>query len=126
LSVSEDQTAQAAFNARVDESLIALDAPQAAALFITSIQEGINAADTFIGRLLWDTIDTSETSVWAPVETVALTLRVTVGGGFSSGAFSSGPISGLGGITSIATAPDNWGTAITEQSTTWTTVKTQT
>jgi hypothetical protein len=126
LGVSEDVTAQAAFNARVDENLLALDAPRAAASFITSIQEGIGAADRFIGRLLWDTIDTSETSDWVPVESVALTLRITVGGGFSSGAFASGPISGLGGDTVIITAPENWDAVNTEQPTTWTTVKTQT
>jgi hypothetical protein len=88
--------------------------------------EGIAAADFFIGTLLWDTIDTSEASVWTPIETVALSLRITVGGGFSSGAFASGPISGLGGDATVIPAPDNWTAIDTAQPTDWTPVKTQT
>jgi hypothetical protein len=55
-----------------------------------------------------------------------LTLRVTVGGGFSSGGFASGPITGLGGDATIIDAPDNWNTIDTAQPTDWTPVKTQT
>ena len=126
ITVTDIETTQAAFNSSVVVTATLQDRPLAAAQFITSIQEGVVAAESFIGRLLWDTIDTSETSDWAPVETVALTLRVTVGGGFSSGAFSSGPISGLGGLTSIATAPENWNAVDTAQPSDWTPVKTQT
>ena len=124
--VTENQTTQVVFNSFATEVLQATDAINSAARFITNIQEGVVAAELFIGRLLWDTINTSETSVWEPIKTSSDLLRVTIGGGFSSGSYSSGPISGLGGVTSIATAPDNWNTINTAQPNDWTPVKTQT
>jgi hypothetical protein len=126
VDVSETATALATFPVSVVEGITVDDEVSVAATFIASVIEGVNLADSFIGTLLWDTIDTSETSVWTPIETVALTLRVTVGGGFSSGAFASGPITGLGGNTTIIDAPDNWNTIDTAQPTDWTPVKTQT
>lgn len=126
INVSDTKTAQVTFPVSVDEGIAVDDSVSTAIAVLANVVEGIAAADSFIGTLLWDTINTSDTSVWTPIETVALSLRVTVGGGFSSGAFSSGPISGLGGDTKIIDAPDNWTAIDTTQPNDWTPVKTQT
>jgi hypothetical protein len=126
ITVTDIETTQAAFNSSVVVTATLQDRPLAAAQFITSIQEGVVAAESFIGRLLWDTIDTSETSNWVPIETSAVTLRISIGGGFSGGSFASGPISGLGGATTIIDAPENWNAVDTAQPSDWTPVKTQT
>ena len=67
ITVTDIETTQAAFNSSVVVTATLQDRPLAAAQFITSIQEGVVAAESFIGRLLWELIDTSETSDWAPV-----------------------------------------------------------
>ena len=152
--VSESAQAQDAvaslgvFNASVVESITAQDEAYAGASFVAQIIEDARAFDQFIGRLLWDVIDTSETTVWGVIDTgvsgnwghidtaqtqnwntittVQLELRSTVGGGFSAGAISSGPFSALGGENTVVIRPDEWQNVNTSETTNWQVVETQT
>jgi len=96
----------------------------ARALFAAVIAEAGVAQDSVLGRLLWETIQTAQAQNWQEVVTAQLTLQVTVGAGFSAGAISSGPFSGLGGVTSVAPLPDTWQNLNSSQTSAWVLVKT--
>lgn len=111
-------------NAVVSENVVAQEIiPTIAQVFIT-IAESIRAADEFIARSLWEPINTFEPQSWTAITTAQLELRVTVGGGFSSGSISSGTYSGLGGVTTIIPADEIWETDEVAQSTDWSLVDT--
>lgn len=111
-------------NAVVSENVVAQEViPTTAQVFIT-IAESIRAADEFIARSLWEPINTFEPQSWTAITTAQLELRVTVGGGFSSGSVSSGPYSGLGGVTTIIPADEIWVIDGVAQSTDWSLVDT--
>jgi hypothetical protein len=74
--------------------------------------------------LLWETIQTAQAQNWQEVVTAQVTLRVTVGAGFSAGAISSGPFSGLGSEARIAPLPDTWQNLNSSQPSAWILVKT--
>lgn len=112
------------FSVSLQDGVSGVDSVTVATIFAAAIQEAGVAADSLLGRLLWEVIQTAQAQDWKSVTTVQLSLRVTVGGGFSSGAIASGPISGLGGDTRIATAPDTWQNINNTQGGTWTPIKT--
>ena len=112
------------FSVSLQDGASGSDTVTAAAVFAVAIQEAGVSADSLLGRLLWEVVQTAQSQDWKSIATVQLSLRITVGGGFSSGAISSGPISGLGGDTRIATAPDTWQNINNVQGVTWTPIKT--
>lgn len=114
----------ASLNSVVDEKAQAKEVIPTNAQIWISLQESVRAADQFIARFLWEPVNTFETTNWAPITTAQLELRITVGGGFSAGAMSSGPYSGLGGVTTIIPADEIWEVKNTSQSTNWALVDT--
>ena len=57
------------FNAAVSEQGQALDQVLALAVFFANISEDAVGADEMLGRLLWELINTSESTTWTPVKT---------------------------------------------------------
>jgi hypothetical protein len=109
----------ATLNPVVDETVQASEDIFTIAQIWITIQESVAAADQAIARFLWEPVNTFEVTDWVPITTAQLELRITVGGGFSAGAISSGPYSGLGGNTTIIPAPEIWETDSITQTTNW-------
>lgn len=120
----ERYLADATFAVKVEESPQASDNNRANRTTIAVIQESVEAGDAFIARYLWEPINTFEQQTWNTIKTAEVELVVTVGGGFSAGAFSSGPISGLGGVASVVPITEIWTTEDTAQADTWNLVRT--
>jgi hypothetical protein len=112
------------FSVSLNEGAQAEDAGFASAVFQAAVLEAGVAEDSPLGQLLWQVINTAQTQNWQVITTAQLTLQVTIGGGFSSGAVASGPFSGLGGDTRIAPLPDTWQNINSSQTSAWILVKT--
>lgn len=124
VSASEAGFASVNFVVRFADGAAGGDAVSAAQVFTTKIAEMGVAADSPLSRLLWEAIQTGVADPWSTISTIPLSLRVSVGAGFSAGAISSGPFSALGDAASIAQVPSDWQTINNINGVTWTPVKT--
>jgi hypothetical protein len=122
--VDQNTVSASTFNAVISESSVGVDSTAAAVDFIVQIQESVQAADLFVSRLLWETIDTSATTIWTNIESADLTFNVTPSAAFSQGAFASGPIAGIGGDLTVVISGTKWENLNTAQTTTWDVVPT--
>ena len=91
--------------------------------FFNQIQESVTAADTFISRLLWETIDTSETTGWQTIANAQIVGTALQRGAFAENAFAGGPFAGGEIEYRIG---NTWDTIDNSQPTGWTVVETQT
>lgn len=126
VSVDDDVSVVVDFVATTVDGVDVTDTYRASSEFISVVQESVSNADRFISRLLWEVINTAEAGNWVVEGNAQLELQVTVGGGgFSSGAISSGPISGLGGSVSLVVVA-TWNNVNSAGTTNWDVVETQT
>ena len=88
------------------------------------IQEGVTAADAFISRLLWETINTFEATNWQTIDTAQIVGTALQRGSFAENAFAGGPFAG--GEIEYRIGQVLWIEVNTSQTTTWTVVETQT
>jgi hypothetical protein len=59
--------APSTFSARVNETALTVDTFLASAVFFVTITDGAIAADAFVGRLLWEVINDSQTANWGGI-----------------------------------------------------------
>lgn len=109
-SVSESASGSAEFAGAID--------------FVNQINESVTAADTFISRLLWETINTFETTNWQVIDNAQIVGTVLQRGAFAENAFAGGPFAG--GEIEYRIGQVLWNTVDNSQTTTWTVVETQT
>jgi hypothetical protein len=147
-SVSDQNPASVDFQSAISEDGLLRDQTSASVDWAVQIQESLDAADAFVGLLLWNTINTSQPGVWGHINTsqgttwntintaqagawntiqnAQLTITVDNGGAFAEGAFGSGPFVGIGSEVTITVETSNWDTINTDQTTNWEVIKTQT
>lgn len=105
---TDSTAAQVNFAVRITEFGAGFEQFASRADYRPLVVEGVDVTDTLLGRQLWETINTQQPEGWRTVVVAQVTIATEIGGGFSAGAFSSGPISGVGGVSRNATLPDDW------------------
>jgi hypothetical protein len=95
-TVTDAATTNATLRSSVNESAQMADAAQAAQTLIARAQESVTITDAAIALLLWNVINDSQATTWNTITTTRFILVPDTGGGFSQGAFASGPFDGLG------------------------------
>jgi hypothetical protein len=112
------------FSVSLSESASVSDEISAAIDFVGQVQESVSAADTFISRLLWETINTSETTNWQTIPNAQVVSTIRQRGAFAENSFAGGPFAG--GEVTYEVGTTSWSSVNTAQTTTWTVVETQT
>ena len=107
--------APSTFSARVNETANAIDAFLSIGVLFATITDSAMAADEFIGRLLWEIINDSQSSSWGDINSAQTSAWGTV---------DSSQATSWGAVNTAATTA--WGVIDDSQSTSWQTVQTQT
>jgi len=126
-TVTDAATTNATLRSSANESAQIADAAQAAQTFIARAQESVTITDAAIARLLWNVINDSQATTWNPIPTTKFIIVPDTGGGFSQGAFASGPFDGLGKNSVVVDTAGQYDLINTyENAQDWATIATQT